>query len=112
MTSIQIAELIRTILEDKKAQAIEIIEVAEKSILADYFIIATGTSVTHVRALSDEVSFQLKDKHQLIVKHIEGESTSRWILMDYGDIVVHLFHPEERDFYSLDKLWQMSRIKS
>jgi ribosome-associated protein len=112
MTAEVIAEQIRTILDDKKAQDIELIEVSQKTILADYFIIATGTSTTHVKALSDEISFQLKEKFHMFPDHIEGESTSRWILMDFGDVVVHLFHPEDRAFYSLEQLWQASRTRS
>lgn len=109
MTAEQLAGKIKAILEDKKALAIETIEIAQKTILADYFVIASGTSVTHVKALADEVAFQLKEKESLMPKRVEGESTARWILMDYGDVVVHIFHPEERDFYSLEKLWQASR---
>lgn len=112
MTSEQIAEMIRTILDNKKAVDIEVIAVAEKTILADYFVIASGTSVTQVKSLADEISFQLKEQHHMMPSHIEGESTARWILLDYGDVVVHLFHPEERDFYSLEKLWSMSRTKT
>lgn len=112
MTSEQTAEIIRSILDNKKAIDIQVIEVAEKTILADYFVIASGTSVTHVKSLSDEVAFQLKEQYKLTPNHIEGESTARWVLLDYGDVVVHLFHPEERDFYSLEKLWQMSRSRT
>jgi ribosome-associated protein len=103
------AQIIKSILENKKAKNIEIVDLEGKTILADRFIIATGTSVTHIRSLSAEVEHELKDKHQRLPDHIEGLSTGRWILMDYGDVVVHLFHAEERDFYNLEKLWQSSR---
>lgn len=109
MTAEQLTEKIKAILDDKKAVNVEAIEIAQKTILADYFIVASGTSVTHVKALADEVAFQLKEKEGLMPKRVEGESTARWILMDYGDVVVHIFHPEERDFYSIEKLWQASR---
>jgi len=112
MTVKETAEKMRSILEDKKARDIELIEVSEKTILADYFIIASGTSVTHVKSLADELTFQMKDQHGIVPNHTEGESTARWILLDYGDIIIHLFHPEEREFYSLEKLWQMSRTRS
>ncbi len=111
MTSHELAQTIQTILEDKKAKDVEILDVFEKTILADYFIVATGTSTTHVKALSGEVEYVLKENHQRMVDHIEGFESSRWILMDYGDVVVHVFHQEERDFYSLEKLWRMSRSK-
>ena len=112
MTSKEIAEKIKTILDSKKALNIETIEVGEKTILADYFVIASGTSVTHVKSLADEVAYQLKTEHQLAPDHVEGESTARWILIDYKDVVVHIFHPEEREFYSLEKLWQLSRSRA
>lgn len=112
MDSAQIAELTKQILEDKKALNVEMIEVSQKTILADYFVIASGTSVTHVKSLADELVFQMKNQHSIVPDHTEGESTARWILLDFGDVVVHLFHPEERDFYSLEKLWQMSRTRS
>ena len=112
MTASDLAQKIRTILEDKKAKDIDVIDVSDKTILADYFVIATGTSTTHVKALADEVEYLLKEKDNRLVYHVEGFESSRWILLDYGDVVVHVFHSEERDFYSLEKLWQQSRSRS
>ena len=111
MTAQELAKAIQTILEDKKAKDIELLDVSEKTILADYFVIATGTSTTHVKALADEVEFVVKEKYQRPVDHVEGFESSRWILLDFGDVVVHVFHSEERDFYSLEKLWRLSRNK-
>ena len=112
MTASDLAQKIKTILEDKKAKDIDVIDVSDKTILADYFVIATGTSTTHVKALADEVEYLLKEKDNRLVDHVEGFESSRWILLDYGDVVVHVFHSEERDFYSLEKLWQQSRSRS
>ncbi len=109
MTAEQLATIIEKILDDKKAIDIEKLEISQKTILADYFVIASGTSVTHVKSLADEVTYQLKEKYDMLPKSVDGESTSRWVLIDYGDVVVHIFHPEDRAFYSLDKLWQASR---
>ena len=111
MTASDLAQKIRTILEDKKAKDIDVIDVSDKTILADYFVIATGTSTTHVKALADEVEYLLKEKDNRLVDHVEGFESSRWILLDFGDVVVHVFHSEERDFYSLEKLWRLSRSK-
>jgi len=105
MNSKELSEKIAEILENKKAIDIEILPVAEKTIIADYFIVASGSSTTHIKALADEVSFVLKDELKISTDHIEGFSTGRWILMDYKDVIVHLFHPEERENYSLEKLW-------
>ncbi|NCA97758.1 MAG: ribosome silencing factor [Clostridia bacterium] len=112
MTASDLAQKIKTILDDKKAKDIDVIDVSDKTILADYFVIATGTSTTHVKALADEVEYLLKEKDQRLVDHVEGFESSRWILLDYGDVVVHVFHSEERDFYSLEKLWQQSRSRT
>ncbi len=109
MNAKEIADKIVQILIDKKAVDVEEIYVAEKTILADYFIIASGTSTTHIKALSDEVEFVLKRDEKLFPDHIEGLSTGRWVLIDYKDVVVHIFHPEEREEYSLDKLWLTKR---
>ena len=109
MTVEQKTQMIQTILADKKAKNIEIIDLEGKTILADRFVIATGTSVTHVKALAGEVEEMMKNNHQIMPDHIEGYHSGRWILLDYGDVVVHVFHAEERDFYSLEKLWRASR---
>jgi ribosome-associated protein len=109
LTADQTAEQIRSILADKKALDIEIIDLEGKTILADRFVIATGTSVTHIKALAGEVEKIIKEQHQRLPDRVEGQSTGRWILMDYADVVVHLFHAEERQFYSLEKLWRASR---
>lgn len=109
MTAEQTALTIQDILLEKKAQNVETIDLEGKTILADRFVIATGTSVTHIKALASEVELVMKDKYQRVPDHLEGYSTGRWILMDYADVVVHIFHAEDRDFYSLEKLWRASR---
>ncbi len=110
MTADQTTHWIEEILKDKKARDVETIDIEGKTILADAFVIATGTSTTHVKSLADEVEFEMKDKHGIVPGHIEGHAGGRWVLMDYGDIVVHIFHDEERRFYSIEKLWRQSRI--
>lgn len=101
----QMAEIIKEILDDKKGIDIQIINLEGKTILADYFVIATGTSTPHIRALSDEVQLKMKDKYKVLASHAEGYSSGRWILLDYGNVIVHIFHSEDRAFYSLEKLW-------
>ncbi len=109
MTAEQKAHAIQDVLNDKKAKDIEIIDLEGKTILADRFVIATGTSVTHIKALAGEVEKALKDQYQETPDHIEGYSTGRWILMDYADVIVHLFHADDRSFYNLEKLWRAAR---
>lgn len=109
MDTLSLAQEIVDVLNEKKAVDVEMIPVAEKTSLADFFIVASGTSTTHIKALSDEVEFVLKTRHKLYPDHIEGLSTGRWVLLDYRDIVIHIFHPEERSHYSLEKLWLTKR---
>lgn len=98
------AEIVR-ILDNKKALNIQAIRVGEVTVLADCFIIASTTNPTHVKALADEVEFQLKEKFNVVPDHIEGYQAADWIVMDYGDVVVHIFHEKAREYYSLEKLW-------
>lgn len=105
MTPNEMADEIYTILDNKKGIDIQKISLEGKTIISDYFIIASGTSTPHVRALSDEVELKMKEQYQLLPLHVEGHESGRWILLDYGCVIVHVFHPEERTFYSLEKLW-------
>jgi ribosome-associated protein len=90
---------------DKKADDIVAINVAELLVITDYFVIATGNTNIQVRAIADEVEDQLRERGHAKPIGREGESEGRWVLLDYGDIVVHVFQPEERGFYRLEKLW-------
>ena len=99
-------ELMRSIvatLDGKKATDIKSLEITELTAVADYFVIATGTSGTHIRALSDEVQDALT-KQGVEPRNVEGKSTG-WILLDYGTVVVHVFTPDQRELYSLEHLW-------
>ncbi len=98
------ARKIVKILDEKKAEDIKLIRISELTVLADYFIIANGTSNTHVRALAEEVE-DVMGNEGVLPRNIEGRSTG-WILLDYGDIVVHVFTPADRDYYSLERLWK------
>ncbi len=92
------------ILEQKKARDINIVNVDKVSILADYFIICSGTSTTHIKTLADELEEKMRDSGYRL-HHKEGYNSARWILLDYGEIVVHIFHEEDRSFYNLERLW-------
>ena len=107
----ELADKIVEILENKTGVDIELIPVAEKTVLADYFVICSGTSSTHIKALADEVEYMLKRDYDITPDHIEGRESARWILLDYKDVVVHVFHPEERQNYSLEKLWEMKKTE-
>lgn len=92
-------------LEDKKAEDISIIDISEVSVLADYFLIASGSNRSQIQALTDNVEEKLR-RAGYAKKQIEGYDTANWILMDYGDIIVHIFDRENRLFYDLERIWR------
>lgn len=94
---------IEKILDNKKAENIIKIDTKEKSSLADYFIIATGTSSTHIKSLSDNIEQELK-KENIYPRKIEGYNTGTWILMDYNEVIVNIFIQSEREKYNLEEL--------
>ncbi len=104
MNQNEILKKIVKTLDTKKAEDIEVIGIRDLTIIADYFVIATGTSTTHTKSLADEVEFQLKEVG-IAPTRTEGYNGSNWILLDYSDIVVHIFYKETRDYYSLERLW-------
>lgn len=97
-------EEIVKIADSKKAKEIVALEVTEKTSLADYFVLMTGTSTTHIRALSDEIEHQLKERLGVYPHHIEGV-TSNWVLADYTTVVVNVFLADARELYALERLW-------
>lgn len=99
----QLRDLIVKLLDDKKAEHIVTIDLNDKSSIADYLIIASGTSSRQVGAMADALYRELKN--QGIKPHMEGMPQCDWVLIDAGDIIVHLFRPEVRAFYNLEKMW-------
>ncbi|MDD2958322.1 MAG: ribosome silencing factor [Lachnospiraceae bacterium] len=92
-------------LDEKKAEDIRIINIEKVSVLADYFLIASGTNRNQVQAMADNVD-EMLFKAGYRVKQTEGYQTANWILMDYGDIIVHIFDTENRLFYDLERIWR------
>ena len=92
-------------LEEKKANEIRILDIEKISTLADYFIIASGANRNQVQAMADSVE-EMLSREGYSPKHIEGYQNANWILMDYGDIVLHLFDEENRLFYDLERIWR------
>jgi ribosome-associated protein len=92
------------LLKGKKAKDIRLLDIHELTTISDYFVIASGSSIKQVQAMSDELEEKM-DLAGYKMHHKEGFRNGRWILLDYGNIVVHLFHDEERQFYNLERLW-------
>ena len=103
MTSKEILESIVKVLDEKKAEDIVAIETAGITIVSDYFVIASATSNPHVKAIADDLEDELA-KLGVFTTHTEGKATG-WILMDFNDVIVHLFLSDMRDYYNLERLW-------
>ena len=108
MSSKEILKAAAKALDNKKAENITAIKIEQLTSLSEYFLIATATSNTHVRALTDEVE-DLLSAQGVKPHHIEGKS-SGWIVLDYQSVVVHIFTPEQREFYGLDRIWSDGEI--
>lgn len=100
----QMMEITVSALEDKKAEDIKVIDISQISILADYFIIASGANKSQIQALSDTVEEKL-GKAGYVLKQKEGYGNANWVLLDFGDIIVHVFDRENRLFYDLERIW-------
>lgn len=97
-----LAQEIADILDDKKADNVVVLDISRISVLADYFVIASGQSELQVQALYDELDKKMAEKG-IFPKHLD--KSNRWIVMDYTDVIVHIFHHEERTFYNIERLW-------
>jgi len=105
MQQLELLKAIAAILDNKKAKDLTAIHTTEQTILSDYFLICTGTSTTHVKALADELEFEMKNRHGVLPRGVEGRA-SGWILLDYGTVLVHIFLQEQREYYNLERLWE------
>ncbi len=92
-------------IDDKKGEDIRILDISGVSVMADYFVIASGNNKNQVQAIADNVNEAMM-KNKVDLKATEGYNTAGWILMDYGDVIVHIFSKEERLFYDLERIWR------
>ena len=101
----ELTKLVCTALEDKKAIDVKVIDISEVSVIADYFVVASASNQNQLLAMQDEVD-RVMYENGLNAKSIEGNRQSTWILLDYEDIIVHLFTEEDRTFYDLERIWK------
>ncbi|MDE6615345.1 MAG: ribosome silencing factor [Lachnospiraceae bacterium] len=101
---VKMAKIAYNALDEKKGEDIKVIDISGISVMADYFIIANGNSITQVQALVDNVEEKM-NQSGFIMKRKEGNRSSTWVLLDFGDIVVHVFNNEDRLFYDLERIW-------
>lgn len=101
----EMTEIAKKAIDDKRGEEISVLDVRGKTSIADYFVIASGGSTIQVAAIAEEVEDKLAEAgYDLLNKN--GYETSRWILLDYGDVIIHIFHKDERKYYNLERLWE------
>ena len=105
MDSKKLALLCRKLADDKKAENIVVLDVRKLSSVTDYFVIATGSSQPHLRAIVEEITVQLRDEHDLRPARTDGATSGQWVVLDYFDVIVHVMHHEARTRYDLEGLW-------
>ena len=104
MNNKELAQFAAQVLDQKKARDVLVLDISLNSGFADYFVLATAGSLRQLGSLSDELDDKLAEK-ECFVKHVEGKGDSGWVLMDYGDIIINLFTAEQREHYSIEKIW-------
>lgn len=109
MTANEMAKLVVEALEDRKAEDVTVIDIHEISPIADFFVVANGTNQNQLQAMRDSVD-EAMYKNGIHAKQVEGNQNSTWILMDYEDIIVHIFSKEDRLFYDLERIWRDGKI--
>jgi len=105
ISSDKFASIIARILDDKKAKDIKILNISNISVLADYFVICSSDSTTQVKALTSVLREKIKDLFERIPIGEENDTKNRWNLLDYGDVIVHVLHKEERETYAIERFW-------
>ena len=105
LQSLDLAHHIVDLVEDRKAEDILLLDLRPDNIIADFFIICSGDNERHLRALTETVRLDTKERFQKLPFTNEGTAENGWVVMDYGDVVVHFFSPDRRDYYRLEELW-------
>lgn len=100
----ELAHAVFDVLDEKKAENIQVLYVKEQTVITDYFVICTGRSSTHVKSLGGEVEYKIGLRNVEPV-HFEGRDNNNWVVVDYGSVILHIFSGESRDFYKLEKLY-------
>jgi len=106
--SLNVAKIVVSAAEDKKAKNTVILEISNLTLIADYFVITSGDSEPQLKAISNFIMRKLKE-NQIRLLHYEGKPETGWILLDYSDVIVHIFSEEKRNFYDLEYIWQEAK---
>jgi ribosome-associated protein len=108
--ALELAQMIVGLLEAKKGEDILLLDLIGVCSFTDYFVICTGSSERTLKALAEEARIQVKETYSQLRSHIEGEAESGWVLMDLGDVILHIFSPHLREYYRLEDLWREGRV--
>ncbi|NDI33774.1 ribosome silencing factor [Chengkuizengella sediminis] len=109
LNSEEILTIVNNAIEEKKGHNITSLDIKEISLIADYFVICHGNSEPQVKAIAEEVKKNV-EKSNGSIKRIEGYDTARWVLIDIGDVIVHVFHREDREYYNIERLWSDAKV--
>ena len=109
MDSRKLALLCRELAENKKAEDITVLDLRQLSSVTDYFVIATGTSEPHLRAIVEEITDRLRDEHDIRPRAVDGKIATAWVVLDYFDVIVHVMRQDVRERYDLETLWGDAR---
>lgn len=104
MDTKELSKVAIKVMKDKKAEDIKVLDIHEISTMADYFVIASASNSNQIKAIADEVEQKLYEQGCKLI-HSEGYQSARWILLNFGDLIVHIFHKEDREFYQLERVW-------
>ncbi|GAB4477837.1 MAG: ribosome silencing factor [Anaerolineae bacterium] len=107
---VDLARYIVDLIADKKGEQIVLMDIREHTVIADYFVICSGSSERQLKTIIDTIREEVKKNHQIQAHHVEGEAESGWVLIDYGDVIVHAFAPATRSYYDLEGLWKEAPI--
>jgi len=110
MDSKKLALLCRELADNRKAENIVVLDVSKLSSVTDYFVIASGTSQPHLRAITDEINSKLRDDHDLRPMRTDGMAAGSWVVMDFFDVIVHVMHADTRKHYDLEGLWGDAKV--
>ncbi len=109
VAEIQTVDLAREIIDviaDKKGEDVVLLDIRGRTLIADYFVICSGTSERQLKAIVEGITEEIKKRHRVPARYVEGDAQSGWVLIDYGDIIVHAFSPETRAYYDLEGFWK------
>lgn len=110
LNSYETACVVAGLLDDKKASEIVILDISRVSVMADYFVICSTDSQTQSRALRELLSLELKNKYNRMPKNDQKDQSGKWVLFDYGDVVIHILHKEAREYYAIEQFWSHSFV--